>query len=197
MPIRESDVTEAALAVLQRDGYEALSLRSVADRLGVRHNTVRWHVSTKAGLLELMSDRVLAGCAAPPLPAPPMKRVRELFERLRTALLAHRDGARLITGVFTTGPETLAFAEAVIGSLIEADRTPQEATWLYWSGFYFVLGLTAEQQADQQDRSAALRQALAKGTYPTLEAVAPHLSTGDFDRRFDFGLTALLKGSAD
>ncbi|MGV9708584.1 TetR/AcrR family transcriptional regulator C-terminal domain-containing protein [Streptomyces sp. NPDC003483] len=196
MAIRESDVTEAALTVLQRDGFEALSLRSVADELGVRHNTVRWHVSTRAGLLELMSDRVLGGCTAPPLPEPPMARVRALFERLRGALLARRDGARLIAGVFTTGPETLAFAEAVIGSLIEADRTPQEATWLYWSAFYFVLGLTSEQQADQQDRSAALQKGLSQGPYPTLALVAPHLSSGDFDQRFDYGLTALLQGSA-
>ncbi|MGP3691232.1 TetR/AcrR family transcriptional regulator C-terminal domain-containing protein [Streptomyces sp. IBSNAI002] len=196
MAIRQSDVTEAALAVLQRDGLDALSLRSVADHLGVRHNTVRWHVDTKAHLLELMSDRVLAGCTTPPLPDLPLERARTLYRRLREALRACRDGARLLGGIFTTGPETLAFAEKAIATFIEAGRRPREATWLHWSAFYFALGLTTEEQADRHDRSANLEQALSGGAYPTLAAVAAHLVSDDFDQRFEYGLDAILRGSA-
>ncbi|MFF7090791.1 TetR/AcrR family transcriptional regulator C-terminal domain-containing protein [Streptomyces rubradiris] len=192
MPITREEVTDAALAVLRRDGLDALSLRTVAEHLGVRHNTVRWHVSTKAQLLELLSDRVLAGWDAGRLPEPPMERVRALYGIARRALLGHRDGARLVSGVFTTGPHTLSFTEAVLSALVEAGRSPRQAMWTHWSVFYFLLGLTTEQQAGTADRAATLEQALRDQHLPTLAQAAPSLLEPDFDERFAHGLEALL-----
>lgn len=47
--LTRSAVIDAALRVLDDRGLNALSTRAVADRLGVRMNTVLWHVKTKAG----------------------------------------------------------------------------------------------------------------------------------------------------
>ncbi|WP_435647782.1 TetR family transcriptional regulator [Kitasatospora purpeofusca] len=48
--------TVNALDLLDDQGLDALSTRAVADRLGVRMNTVLRHVKTKARLLELTAD---------------------------------------------------------------------------------------------------------------------------------------------
>ncbi|MBL1098398.1 TetR/AcrR family transcriptional regulator C-terminal domain-containing protein [Streptomyces coffeae] len=194
MAVTRETIADAALAVLHDDGLEALTLRAVADRLGVQHNSVRWHVGNKQGLLELLAERIIGSSADGHVATEPYERLTVLWGRLRQALLAHRDGARLISGLVTTGPHTLAFADASIGALKELGRDPQKAVWLHWSVFYFVLGLTIEQQAHEPVQVDSLRAALASGPYPSLSAAetSTHLMAADFDERFTFGLRSLL-----
>ncbi|GAA2265152.1 hypothetical protein GCM10010145_43320 [Streptomyces ruber] len=80
-------VIRAALERLDEKGLEALSPRAVAARLGVRMNTVLWHVKTKARMLELMADAVLGEVPLDDLPSAPAERARELARRVRRALL--------------------------------------------------------------------------------------------------------------
>ncbi|MFI2185397.1 TetR/AcrR family transcriptional regulator C-terminal domain-containing protein [Streptomyces sioyaensis] len=197
MVVTKEAIADAALAVLHDDGLEALSLRAVADRLGVRHNSVRWHIGSKQGLLELLAERIIGSGAEGRLPAEPHERLTVLWGRLRQALLAHRDGARLVSGLVNTGPQTLAFADASIGALKELGRDPQKAVWLHWSLFYFVLGLTLEQQAHEPVQADTLRTAVAEGPYPSLAdaETSAHLMAADFDQRFAFGLRSLLNAA--
>jgi AcrR family transcriptional regulator len=53
-------ITAAAIKVADTDGMDGLSMRSVADRLGVGTMSLYRHVSSKDELLELMIDRVSA-----------------------------------------------------------------------------------------------------------------------------------------
>lgn len=59
-------------------------------------NTVLWRAKTKTRLSELMADAIVAGAPVDGLPEPWEPRVRELLHRYRRALLAHRDGARIV-----------------------------------------------------------------------------------------------------
>ncbi|MEU1785828.1 hypothetical protein ABZ553_08070 [Streptomyces sparsogenes] len=68
-------------------------MRVVADHLGVRMNTVLWHVKTKARMLDLMADAVVGEIGYEGLPAGAPEGARELACRYRQALLSHRDGA--------------------------------------------------------------------------------------------------------
>ncbi|GGM14353.1 hypothetical protein GCM10010129_68190 [Streptomyces fumigatiscleroticus] len=61
-------VTDAALRVLEGKGLAGVSTRAVAERLGVRMNTVLGDVRTKVRMRELMADAVLGviDCAGLP-----------------------------------------------------------------------------------------------------------------------------------
>lgn len=113
-------VVRAGLELLDEKGADGLSIRGIADRLGVRMNTVLWHAKTKARLLELMADAILAEVPVEGLPEPWEPRVRELFHRYRRALLAHRDGARIVAGTYAAEPATLRFAELLVEALLAA-----------------------------------------------------------------------------
>ncbi|AZS76276.1 hypothetical protein DDE74_04830 [Streptomyces lydicus] len=108
---------------------------------------------------------------------------------------AHRDGARLVNGLVTTGPPTPVFADASIGALKELGRDPKKAVRLHhWSVFSFVLGLTIEQQAHEPVRADSLRAAVTSSLYPSLSRAetSTHLRAADFDERFTFVLRPLL-----
>ncbi|MGW8728466.1 TetR/AcrR family transcriptional regulator C-terminal domain-containing protein [Streptomyces sp. NPDC055808] len=189
-------VIDAALRVLDERGLAGLSTRAVADRLGVRMNTVLWHVKTKARMLELMADAVLAGIRYDELPDAPQARARELVGRYRHALLAHRDGAALVTGTYPAEPHTLRFADRLVEAFLEAGADERHAAWTAWTVNYFTLGLTQEEQAEGEEDGARLGRAVEPGAHPALQRVLPHLQQ-NYDERFAFGLEAVLSRIPD
>ncbi|WP_198654217.1 TetR/AcrR family transcriptional regulator C-terminal domain-containing protein [Nocardia aurea] len=187
-------VVRAALDLLDEKGLEAVSSRAVADRLGVRMNTVLWHVKTKGRLLELMADAVMGEIPLDGLPGPWDERARDLTRRYRRALLAHRDGAALVIGTYPAEPHTLRFAETLVGTLLESGMDGREAAWNAWTIIYFTLGLTQEEQAPPHDLDGRLARAVTPASHPALHRVLEHLG-GSFDERFEFGLSAILRTS--
>ncbi|MFH8803938.1 TetR/AcrR family transcriptional regulator C-terminal domain-containing protein [Streptomyces sp. NPDC017936] len=184
-------VIDAALHVLDERGLDGLSTRAVADRLGVRMNTVLWHVKTKARMLELMADAVLGGIRYDDLPDAPLERARELAARYRRTLLAHRDGAALVTGTYPAEPHTLRFADHLVDALLRAGADERQAAWTAWTVAYFLLGLTQEEQAAPEEGDERLARAVDPETHPALQRVLPHLRQ-NFEERFTFGLDAIL-----
>jgi len=188
-------VIRAGLDLLDEKGLDAVSTRAVADRLGVRINTVQWHVKTKARMLDLMADAVLGEIPLTDLPAEPAERARELARRFRRGLLSHRDGAALVVGTYPAEPGTLAFAEALVEALLACGLGDREAAWTSWAVIYFALGLTQEEQAvDHRPLGDILARAISATTHPALHRVAGHLAPGSFDERFEFGVEAILAG---
>ncbi|MEV7421712.1 TetR/AcrR family transcriptional regulator C-terminal domain-containing protein [Streptomyces sp. NPDC091212] len=185
-------VVRAALELLGDKGADAVSVRGVADRLGVRMNTVLWHAKTKAGLLELMAEAIVAGASVEDLPEPWEERVRELAGRYRRALLAHRDGAAIVAGTYAPEPATLGLAEALVRGLLDAGLPEREAAWTCWTIVYFVLGLAQEEQALPGVDGPRFARALDSGRYPSLSRLATHLKDPSFDERFAYGLSLIL-----
>ena len=187
-------VVEAGLALLDEVGLDGLTMRKVAERLGVQLNTVYWHAAGKPQLLAAMADRILAGCADDPLPEDWRERVRVLARRARQAMLAHRDGARVVAGRYVIGSHTLAYGDRLVGALLDAGYPPKEATWATWSVTYYVFGLVQEEQAAPDAELSEFWAACDPARYPALAATAAHHSPIDFDERFEFGLTMMLAG---
>ncbi|GGS45786.1 TetR/AcrR family transcriptional regulator C-terminal domain-containing protein [Streptomyces griseoviridis] len=187
-------VVRAALDLLDEKGLEALSARAVADRLGVRMNTVLWHVKTKARMLDLMADAVVGEAPLDGLPDEPRERAREVVRRYRRALLAHRDGAALVVGTYVAEPHTLRLAETLVAALLDAGLDERGAAWTTWTVLYFTLGLTQEQQAAERMSGDRLERAVTEAGHPALHRVLGHLASGSFEERFEYGLDAVLGG---
>lgn len=191
-PDRRAEIVRTALGLLDDQGADAVSLRAVADRVGVRLNTISWHVKTKARLLELMADAILADLSTADLPRGWCPRLPELTRRYRAALLAHRDGARIVAGTYAAGEHTLRAAEAFVACLLDAGLTERDAAWVYWSIVYFTLGLTQEEQDAPGAVGPTLQDTVTASTYPALSRTLPHLDIGSFHERFEFGLDLIV-----
>lgn len=75
------------------------------------------------------------------------ERTARLARALRAALLAHRDGARVFAGTHATGPNTLRFADGLVGVLREAGFGDGDAARALYSVANFTVGHTLEEQA--------------------------------------------------
>ncbi|SCL31203.1 TetR/AcrR family transcriptional regulator C-terminal domain-containing protein [Micromonospora inyonensis] len=184
----QADVVRVALELLDEQGVGAVSMRAIAQRLGVRMNTVLWHAKSKARLDELMADAIVAGASLDGLPTPWHERAAEIARRYRAALLAHRDGATVVAGTYAAEPATLDLADTLIAALLDGGYPEREAAWTAFNLVYFVLGLAQEEQALPQRPITAE----AIGERSALQRVLPALNDVSFDERFAFGVARLL-----
>ncbi|MFF4644507.1 TetR/AcrR family transcriptional regulator C-terminal domain-containing protein [Streptomyces sp. NPDC001389] len=116
MPVRRPDVIDAAMELLDETGLDELSTRKLAERLGLRVGALYWHVKNKDELLAELADRIVAEALAEPVPATGLAdRLADTASALRRAMLAHRDGARLVAGYAVPGPHSLALADRLLG----------------------------------------------------------------------------------
>ncbi|MEW1547958.1 TetR/AcrR family transcriptional regulator C-terminal domain-containing protein [Streptomyces tsukubensis] len=185
-------VVDEALRLLAEEGLEAVTTRAVADRLGVRMNTVLWHIKTKRRLIELMADAVAGTIAYDGLPTAAGERAAELMRRYRRSLLAHRDGAALVAGTYAAEPHTLRFADTVLAVLGEHEDTAEAPARTLYALVYFTLGLTQEEQAMADMDVARFSAAVESGPYPALRASRAALADDSFSARFEDGIRRIL-----
>ena len=190
-------VLAGAWAFIEEHGIDALTMRKLATSLGVNHGTLYWHVDNKQALTDALADDLLSGVADETgSGAQGSDRLTELAHRLRSALLSHRDGARVLAGTFVRQPNTLAFGEAAIGAALAAGVPATEAVLAAFSVQYYVMGFVIEEQAayelarnEARDDS---REPIDATSYPNVYAGLATLRKTPRDSQFAYGLTRLV-----
>lgn len=200
-------MVDAALAVLDDDGVDAITMRAVADRMHVSAPTIYWHVESKDGLLDRIYDRLCGEVPQPPPGAAWDERLRSLAHGIRSVLGAHRDAARLAVGRFPLGPHGLRVTETALAALADAGLDDEQAAHAAHLFFSYVGGFCHQETVPPAlsagtDRADALRRvgeylsSLPANEYPHLTRCATALARPGLDRRFSFGLDRLLRGLA-
>jgi AcrR family transcriptional regulator len=162
----------AALAVLDADGLDRLSMRHVARTLNATAGALYWHVGSKDGLLDLVFDRVIGEQPVPdPEPGRWEEQLKDVARTMRATILRHRDIVRLSIGRIPLGPHSLRYADRVL-ALLRAGGLPDElAVAGHQLLISIVLGFTIDEtgeggrppanQPSPQDAAAMVRDDLA------------------------------------
>jgi hypothetical protein len=142
----------------------------------------------------------LAGVGDPLPDLPWRDQLRILAGRLRAALLAHRDGARVVAGTYGGGTNTLTAGEAAVEVLCGAGLAPDQAGSLTFALFYYILGHVIEEQALAQmsdciDWRGGLERSGVEAS-PRFAAALDSLTADDATNRFTYGLEVFLDGIA-
>lgn len=154
MSLSRKDVVDAALEVLDRYGLEDLSMRRLADLLGVKAGALYWHVANKQTLLALVGDEILGGSRGPA--AEPRENVglapgiRVWARTLREALLRHRDGAELVASTLPVGLGTVDPVGGLVRAMRERGLSELDARSSSRALVHFVLGHVTEEQTGSQ-----------------------------------------------
>jgi AcrR family transcriptional regulator len=107
-------LVRSAVALLDADGLDRLSMRRVAADLGVTAGALYWYVTTKDELLELALDDVLGEALAPPAKGAWRDVLAAHASRLRRVLLRHPWALPLMGRLPNIGPNALALADAAL-----------------------------------------------------------------------------------
>ena len=188
----------AALAVLDEQGIEAVTVRAVATRLGVRAPALYHHVSNKQDLLDEMGTeinrrvvRALAGHRHGP---DWLDDLVAYARALRAEYLAHRDGARTFSGTLITDAEVLQAQEPWLRRWTAAGVSMVDAADAFDLVTAYVVGFVIEEQerARNPDRYAAEERDRRVGESAPLVVRSGHVrQDGD---RFERQLQMIIAG---
>lgn len=193
LALDRDDIVDAAVEILRTEGFEAVSMRSVAARLGVSPFPLYSRVGNKDALLDAIADRLVTDASPAPKPREPWPAYAERWARsLRARLhsapeLGKLLGARRHAYVGAVDPLVTLLRD----SGVPADDAVRAARLLLWAtvGFVIVEGGALRTAATRRGAGTRRRKA---GADPT--GVGPD----DTDALFDQHLRYLVAGlSAD
>ena len=130
VPLRDS-VLRGAIELGDRSGLEALTMRRLADKLGVEAMSLYNHVRSKEDLLDGMVDLVFAEIGLPSAEGDWRSALRESAVRTRDALSRHRWAIGLMESRGRPGRATLRHHDAVLGLLRRAGFSLTKAVHAY------------------------------------------------------------------
>ncbi|HJE51594.1 MAG TPA: TetR/AcrR family transcriptional regulator C-terminal domain-containing protein [Tessaracoccus flavescens] len=103
MALTKAAIVDAGLQILDTYGLGDLSMRRVADSLGVQAGALYYHVPNKQSLLAAIADDIVATALQASDHSDLDEFLRGWARRLRAALLAHRDAAELVASAHAFG----------------------------------------------------------------------------------------------
>ena len=125
--ISRDAVVQAAMAVADAEGLEALTMQAVAARLGVTPMALYRHVQDKADLLDQLVEALLTEFPLPPTDLPWDERLRALGRSIRAVARRHPAVFPLLLQRPATTPESRRVRDAVCAGLEEAGFEPEAA----------------------------------------------------------------------
>ena len=200
-PLTRQRVLEAAIALADEAGLEALSMRRLAQGLGVEAMSLYHHVSSKDDLLAGIIDLVVGEFELPDPGVPWKAAIRRTAISAHDTLVRHRWAANLmLTG--GVRPARLRYMDALLGALRAGGFSADMTHHAYHALDSHILGFTLWQvgitsvSASLPDLASGFLRQLSTGEYPWLaEHVEQHVADRPADQsEFEFGLDLILEG---
>lgn len=198
MALNRDEIVRAALELLDRVGLDRLSLRGLAEQLGVQAPTLYWHFENKQALLDEMAGALISGVDGEEPPGGEQtweSWLSWLARRMRRALLSRRDGALLAVRASPHAQQWEAL-ESIADALVRNGFKPEDALCGIGVLISYVLGatLTQQQAASGSSSWGDIDKQVREPEHPTLaKAIAVDPGFGH-DQQFEQGLNVVLLG---
>lgn len=198
--IAHSDVVDAAVRVYRAGGVEAVSMRAVAEELGVAPNALYSHVATKDVLIDELVDALFAEVRIPESGMAWRSALVELMESSRTVLLRYGDLMPAFLSRPTRGPNARRLGEVTLRLLAEGGISGELAVDALRILVVYTFGFVAQEYPrsvarDDETRRARTRAAFLDGApEPITPEIARSLSEHPDNNTFTTGLHWLVDG---
>jgi AcrR family transcriptional regulator len=187
----------AAVELVDEQGADALSMRSLAQRLGSGTATLYRHFANRAELVAMVVDTML-GEVTFDASTTWDDACTSFAENMFEALGRHGDVARLLIGQVPLGPNAVHQRELLLAVLLDNGFAPETAARIYATVSRYILGFAMQvagsATAEQHDAevSAAFHR-LDPARYPATVTVAGELPV-PLATEFSFGLRLMMAG---
>ena len=201
-PLSRERVLRGAVAVADAGGIGSLTMRSLAQELGVKPMSVYYYVANKDEILDGIVDIVFSEIELPSASGDWRSEIQRRANSARRTLRSHPWAIGLLESRTSPGPATLRHHDAVLGTLRGAGFSVEMTAHAYALVDSYVYGFALQEASlpfEGPDAVAGVAEPMmelfAAGAYPHLIELATEfvLQPGyDFGNEFEFGLTLIL-----
>ena len=201
MSIQKEQIIQAAITILDRDGLEGVTLRRLAKELDIKAASIYWHIANKEELLDEMANAILQEHFGT-FDFKNDKRdwaewLDTVAHELRTAMLAHREGARVVAGAHPDiARMLLKLWDFTIRVLHTNGFSYSQATTITITVINFTFGAVIEEQASPPlAHIITLGDQLSMGEeFPAMAAAMEAVQGEDNDMRFNTSVRIIING---
>lgn len=197
-------IVDAALDLIEAEGFDALSMRKLAARCGVGAMTLYGYVRTKEELLGVIADRLFAAIDLPDgrQGEPWEEHVKGVFRSVRRVFLEHPELADVVAKQHTNTIGAYRGAESVLRAMRHAGVGDEDAVSAFIALTTFTTGFAQrEAHADLRSAQAAQRllaiRDLPEDGFANVVELASLLVAKESDNHFEDGLDFIVRGVAE
>ncbi len=215
--LSRAEIVDAAIAIADADGADAVSMRRIAQVLNSGTMSLYWHVANKEHLLDLMLDTLVGEITITEQPIDWRSFLQATARENRAMLLRHRWVMDFIGGRPPLGPNMILNTERMLTALEDLNLDTADAMNILMTVSTYVMGaalrelreIRAQRDREQSgfDRAEAAagmaewcRRLKADGRFSHfLRIIEDHVDPDaevTRDERFEFGLDCVLDGIA-
>ena len=199
-------VVDRAMQLADSAGLDALTIRKLAQELGVTPMALYWHFRSKDELLEGLAERVWSEIDIDiDHEAPWPDQLRGLLKSLLQVLRAHPAAPALLLHSEKQNEYFLRATETTLDVLRNAGFDPRYASEIarstLWTGIALVMGEAGITSLDADDRTEMQRMkqvvfaTLPTARYPRLvECAEPMTACDDPDFHYELGIDVFIAG---
>ncbi len=199
--LNKERILNQALLLADTGGIESLSMRKLADALGVKAMSLYNHFANKDEILDGLVECVVAEIEVPSLP--PEKWKSALIVRANsahTALLAHPWATQAIVSRMNIGPNILGYIDKTLGCLLNAGFSVEMADHAWNAMDSHIYGFTLQelnfplQEDEYAEAAEGFIDMIPVEKYPHMNALSTHVIEGKYNgiHDFEFGLKLIL-----
>lgn len=203
VPLSRERLLRGAIAVADAAGIGSLTIRSLAQELGVKPMSLYHHVASKEEILDGIIDVVFSEIELSSADADWRSAMRDRAISARSVLRRHPWATPLMESRTNPGPATLRHHDSVIGTLRRAGFSIEMAAHTYSLLDSYIYGFALQEAGlpfdpeTAPDVAEAILARFPSEEYPYLaELTTEHvLQPGyDYGNEFEFGLDLILDG---
>jgi AcrR family transcriptional regulator len=202
IPLSRERILIAAIHLADKGGLESLSMRKIAQELGVQAMSLYNHVANKDDLLDGIVDIVIGEIEVPDLGIDWQTAMRRWANSAHEVLLRHPWATMLIVSRINVGPAMLRYIDATLGCLCEAGFSFEMADRAWNAIDSHIYGFTLQELNFPIKTTEYVKTAkeyipnIPADRYPYMNRLTHHIIDGNYDgiADFKFGLELILDG---
>jgi AcrR family transcriptional regulator len=199
-PLSREKIADAALAIADAEGFASVSMRRVAQEMGVGTMSLYYYVRTKADLIAAMDDLLMGEVLMPSLPRNWREALTVIATRTRDVFLRHPWALSSMLSA-PPGVNAMRHMEQCLQALARTTMTTREKLALLAIIDDFVFGYALREAARDSNVDLKFARAqLATEAFPRLKEAFGKGRMPPMPDRFQVGLRALLdsvRGSSE
>lgn len=202
IPLTRERIISTAIDLADKDGIESLSMRKLAQEMGVKAMSLYNHVTNKDEILDSIVDIVVSEIELPKIGGDWRDEMRRRAISAHKILLRHPWAAMALMSRMNVGSAMLKYIDMTLGCLCEAGFSCEMADHAINVIDSYIYGFTLQElnfpihESDYSEMAVQGLPIIPADKYPYLNKLAHQVIERSYDgiHSFGFGLELILNG---